>query len=1558
MSLPSELNILYGTMEEYYRDFTFYFMHDMGSEDDMFDLFISKEIKTNQPCSKSIKYGWKCRECSNNENSIICTECYEKAKNSHKGHHLQYEEGNGCCDCGDLGNWKVDGTCVDHMPLLLTQSEIDDYVKKTFEEKTVNIIKRYFDDMFGTMAKYLSINTREYYAKNKIDRNVLHYKIVERFLTFIFRCCWSNLALLYLISDYLTKSYGTKSNHDCISVDYPNKKVELVKNSTVCQCPFIRLIYLTYDKNFSVDLMEYSLLKNQKLKTYMGISFFSLYSDMLYYSYKTTNGLNPQVTQGEVGNFILKSDDFMMVLLGKLESLCREKIKANDKFNEMFDIAQILVQFEFIFPGMIKEHIKEVSSKFYIYKAAINIICNVTNKCVIFEHKNIIKSDFHLCHIYSDNAALQIFNTMCTILDFSNKNLSDSILDCISNKIYKEDYYTLKQSEFSYAITIFRAFSIFIVKYMFSYSYNKNCDLFDAFAAIKKKIAHYKKVSEIIIKEMYKFFGFVLAVESGRWNAYGDLINRYHRDYFKDNFPKFFDFALMKILLSQSENSEYFTIENIITYMQIFPSQDSDIKNCYINEKNLSKIDSAYLSEAKKNKIQLGSKAIKLIFDILRSKNCLIETFLYDYKKLKNNKYELSFMDKVIQKEKSILTVQTQFNLIHTVIFHENSCPFIEIKKSFPSYIDAIIPPAQRKEFIFSFMQHSILHNQDYRYYIKDEALKCCDTQFISVRQNANKAETYLIEFKRRIINTLNTVEYPSLLSEEIFDRNCYKNFYDPLNEKSSFFNLFKSTFRKNIDYIFAYVVLLLENKKFLYLSAEFLNLVIKMILVFIQDSTIYKSYYIKLTALCRAIEPIAEYKANFEYLKESIAKIDSKLNEQKEETKIKEANLKKKKANNIKNKYKQKFKQKINSIQNLYHQYDIHDIPSEEENKQCVICKGVLNSNASIEEQSLGKLCYIHTDAVFYKSTEVNRLLEFKKFNQSSLSYHDYLSKFNCEQYIDEYSHRILTCNHSVHKECYDKYKTAQLRKDFGIECNCPFCGKANEICLPDMRGIKSEATQKFIKSRFNFRELTNSEKGFYLTKEYFIDSIVKKCKMLVGTMPFYMNRLKGTTICENENFEKLNSEGEYSKYIKEIKNNFFYLYNLLYNCDDKEYATEIDVYSSYYMCYRLLVNVGELKWDSFIWNDVNRIIQKIVNGDDVIDVFRIFSDLLFYVMFFAKVDAFDNIKSIIGIFIPYLAFEIYLKHIYARNHLCYDKSFNALLSIENINTFYNNNITNDNKKWIDNAITELLFRARIAKQLSYLTNYSSLQLTSDFSLSSLLSEFSFTDFIPTPHKLLISNNIFPIPPFMESSFSSYPDYYSKTITTLIRNYTIQNTTQLLSPSILKIGYTPKLHLINLPEHLIDLLAELEKVPCYYCKKTDTEYLICLTCGRKICYSLQCITENKAVSFIYHMRLCSGGNGAYLFAQQGIIVMYCRYYFNDDQYLYLTEFGDKADEVITIDYKINRELYEKISHELIFVNQSVRKILKVELRNDLRKKRNYTDWDNNDSYENMDCFI
>ena len=95
-----------------------------------------------------------------------------------------------------------------------------------------------------------------------------------------------------------------------------------------------KIIYGWYNNGDTIsgDLMEYSLMKTQKMKTYMGISFFSLYSDMLFYSYEMTKSLNWQVTRGEVAHFILNSDSFMMLLMSKLESLCKDKIKANDKY--------------------------------------------------------------------------------------------------------------------------------------------------------------------------------------------------------------------------------------------------------------------------------------------------------------------------------------------------------------------------------------------------------------------------------------------------------------------------------------------------------------------------------------------------------------------------------------------------------------------------------------------------------------------------------------------------------------------------------------------------------------------------------------------------------------------------------------------------------------------------------------------------------------------------------------------------------------------------------------------------------------------------------------------------------------------------------------------------------------------------------------------------------------------------------------------------------------------------------------------------------------------------
>ena len=56
---------------------------------------------------------WKCFDCQIDENAIQCNDCFANA--NHEGHHVLYiSSGGGCCDCGDVDNFSINGSCSKH----------------------------------------------------------------------------------------------------------------------------------------------------------------------------------------------------------------------------------------------------------------------------------------------------------------------------------------------------------------------------------------------------------------------------------------------------------------------------------------------------------------------------------------------------------------------------------------------------------------------------------------------------------------------------------------------------------------------------------------------------------------------------------------------------------------------------------------------------------------------------------------------------------------------------------------------------------------------------------------------------------------------------------------------------------------------------------------------------------------------------------------------------------------------------------------------------------------------------------------------------------------------------------------------------------------------------------------------------------------------------------------------------------------------------------------------------------------------------------------------------
>ena len=75
--------------------------------------------RPRRPCGYVFKRGdiaWNCRTCQADPTCVICDDCFRDS--NHEGHEVYFHRTTpgGCCDCGDVEAWNVDGCCERHRP--------------------------------------------------------------------------------------------------------------------------------------------------------------------------------------------------------------------------------------------------------------------------------------------------------------------------------------------------------------------------------------------------------------------------------------------------------------------------------------------------------------------------------------------------------------------------------------------------------------------------------------------------------------------------------------------------------------------------------------------------------------------------------------------------------------------------------------------------------------------------------------------------------------------------------------------------------------------------------------------------------------------------------------------------------------------------------------------------------------------------------------------------------------------------------------------------------------------------------------------------------------------------------------------------------------------------------------------------------------------------------------------------------------------------------------------------------------------------------------------------
>jgi hypothetical protein len=83
----------------------------------------SKTNSNPRPCGYVFRPGdiaWNCRTCQTDSTCVLCDKCFHAS--DHEGHEVFFHRTNpgGCCDCGDIEAWRLEGCCPFHRPIVKT----------------------------------------------------------------------------------------------------------------------------------------------------------------------------------------------------------------------------------------------------------------------------------------------------------------------------------------------------------------------------------------------------------------------------------------------------------------------------------------------------------------------------------------------------------------------------------------------------------------------------------------------------------------------------------------------------------------------------------------------------------------------------------------------------------------------------------------------------------------------------------------------------------------------------------------------------------------------------------------------------------------------------------------------------------------------------------------------------------------------------------------------------------------------------------------------------------------------------------------------------------------------------------------------------------------------------------------------------------------------------------------------------------------------------------------------------------------------------------------------
>ena len=1053
-------------------------------------FFALIEVDSHTVCAKKlVEVGaWRCQDCAKNDNVIFCQECWSEMREKHEKHNVVFlHQTSGTCDCGDHNCIDKQYFCPKHKGTIEKKEEISGYINRVLGEELAarfkEINEKFFNNMFYFIMK--AINSK----KTKTNDFI---RVIDGFINCFGVLCEISMACNFIICDLLLKKYPYKAKHTCLDIE--GKEGKIIKPSFFshdCVCPFIR--YLLEFWPGKKQKLLYKLILNYKLKKYIGLYYFLFYNNYFKRDIFDFRDISVQIIFKDVIEIACNTPGLIDLMYEEMVDTFKEFIKKEDpnlEINNVFSaINQLLgmsTKKKYTATSEIAYSLK--CDAVYLLKPVAlyylsnntNIICKLIDLTMILHNINPIKTSpsvdilsgtkFIVELLDIEIWILDIFALYVSIFNFNDEDLVKEIFTYFSKAI-KKPRYTLKSNEYTFHITLYRAFSIFLNRYCFHVANKTDTSVFKALQNVEKLMPDFIKCSKEMIKSVYKVFGFITACEAGFFAYYGVEMPKYESLYYILRQFVYRDFCLLKYLLSLKENADFFDFNNILKLSQVDnsykPIQDYILKGDKITPPE------KWLDENNKKYLKFSSKILFIFLSLIRNNTSLIWTLSSTYENLKSNKIIDSLIDDILRKDINNFLELTKELVINEILIKENLAFFTDITDNIFLCLKDFFGEKNIKDLILSLTNKTLTKDKKAKFSLKDELLYYLDLNYIIYPADKSKAEKYISDFKSKLVSIFNIHFYPVNKYELKLTLENYNRLY--FNDKNFYF-LFKFTSiiltQKGCEILNEYFLSVLLNYLSTFLCVEsdhfvFLreNLNTDNIIKVLENNNlkdeVKKSY-------CQFI--VKKFKEQKE-----IASDDNKnkINEIKEEPKDNKKNennvqpVKKSAKMSMKEKMKNKFKKKNNVLSD---KLGVDKIIVEEEKKgieSCIYCL------KPIEENDITKpfgvigdfMCDNYTSNAFFQTIRKEYKIHFEK-DLKLLPFEEIYY-----QPLDRKSIRIISCNHYIHFSCYfEKFMKSDLKSSLDI-FPCPLCNRLSETYVPLVIQYTDERIKDFFKGfDFNF--------------------------------------------------------------------------------------------------------------------------------------------------------------------------------------------------------------------------------------------------------------------------------------------------------------------------------------------------------------------------------------------------------------------------------------------------------------------------------------------------------